>query len=161
MNRKSNVLQLFFVLGTITAFIFISVFSLKILNSFGTAFTSVGDATSIVNLESGISSFGMLDSIIPIIIILLFIIFIISAFYVRTNPVFFFVSLFLLTIVVISSASFSNIIGALGQVEALDSETTTFSNTFDIATKLPTFVTIAGFLFLLVMYGLWRNKSSE
>jgi len=158
MNKKTNVLQLFFVLGTIVAFIFVGVFALKILNEFGTAFTGVGDTIGITNLEKGITSFNLMDNIIPFVTIVLFIIFVMSAFYIRTNPAFFFISLFLLTIVVIGGASFSNIVGALNQVDSLSNETTTFSKSISLAEDFPIYTTLAGFLFLLVMYGLWRNK---
>jgi len=158
MNNKTNVLQLFFVLGTIVAFIFVGIFGLKILNEFGTAFTSVGDTIGIDNLEKGITSFNLMDNIIPFITIIMFIIFIVSAFYIQTNPAFFFISLFLLTIVVIGSASFSNIVGALSQVDALANETTTFNKSLTLAEDFPLYSSLAGFVFLLVMYGLWRNK---
>jgi len=158
MNKKANVLQLFFVLGTIVAFIFVGIFALKILNEFGTAFTSVGDTVGITNLEKGITSFDLMDNIIPFITVLMFIIFIMSAFYIQTNPVFFFISLFLLTIVVIGSASFSNIVGALSQVDSLSNETATFNKSLTLAEDFPIYSSLAGFVFLLVMYGLWRNK---
>jgi hypothetical protein len=157
MNKKTNVLQLFFVLGTIVAFIFVGIFGLKILNSFGAAFTSVGDVEGIANLEAGIGSFSLIDNLIPFVTIILFIIFIVSAFYIQTNPAFFFISLFLLTIVVIGSTTFSNVVGVLGQVPSLVNETAVFSKSLTLAESFPLYASIAGFLFLLVMYGLWRN----
>lgn len=157
LNKKGNVIQLFFILGAILVFIFTGVFGLKILNSFGEAYASVGEPEGVSVLEDGITGYGIFDFIVPIVIFLLLLMFIVSAFYIKTHPAFFFISLILLGIVVIGSSSFSNLISALSQVEGLENETNTFNDTIVISENFPIIFTFSGFLFMVVLYSLWRK----
>ena len=158
MNKKANVTQIIIVLTLITSFIMTGIFGLVILNKFSNAFSENNSGESVTNIENGLSSYAIFDNIIFIVTILFFLLFIFSAFYIETNPVFFFVNLFILIFLVIVSSVFSNILGVIGEQTVIANETSVFSNSIALAENFPIITTFVGLLFMLVLYGVWRSR---
>lgn len=81
----------------------------------------------------------------------------IGAFFIRTHPVFFFVSLFSLVGVLTLTAQFSNVFYAFATSPPIDTVSGSFTYMEAVWANMPTIIMILGILLIIVMYSKFRG----
>lgn len=131
----------------------------NILTEFKTKLVDTGEINSTVgqniltNAESDYPA--VFDNVIPFVFIGLMLAMVIGAILIRTQPVFFFISIIMLVIMLIVVPTFSN---AYGDVcDKLSSECGNFQKTEFIFNNLPIFLTLVGIITMVVLYAVFKG----
>ena len=114
-----------------------------------------GDATYSVNTTSTQVTDSTLtfDSMMPLVIVGLLIMVLVSAFMVRSHPVFFFISIMVLAIFITLSAVFSNVYQTITDDSELSTTSSDFSITNLFMDKLPYIILIVTVLTFIILWG--------
>lgn len=159
IGKKGQLLSdIFIFLIVIFAFGIITILSAKILHEYqlntNTTFGSAANNATI----AGRNTVASMDGIFAFIIGAMFVVSIITAFLLRSHPIFFIVSLIVLVIVILLSAIFSNIFTQISQTNDLVNETATYTIIPGVLDKLPLFILIFGAITIIVLYAKSRSE---
>jgi hypothetical protein len=94
-----------------------------------------------------------LDYMFIFIIVGLTIMLIISAFSIQSHPIFFFISLIALVVIIIISAQFSNVFHDITHADEFINSSNQFSLINKVMDKLPFYITLMVIITLIVLYG--------
>jgi hypothetical protein len=86
---------------------------------------------------------------------------IISAFLIKSHPVFFVISIFVLAFVIVVAAQISNVFIEFGRADEIIASANEFSLTIQIFNNLPTIIMVLGIIVSIVMYAKMRYGSDE
>jgi len=153
------------VLDLLVIMVWLFVFAICIFVGFEIMNTLTGDADMEAAIDDPQSwahmdnTFGLvkaLDGIFVFVVFMLFLAVILSAFYIKTHPAFFIISIVLLLIIITISASFSNAFGDF--VNSTSTTTgvpmdTQYPGIYAIFSNLPTILFIFSIILIIVMYG--------
>ena len=108
------------------------------------------NVTSMLNNPTG--GIGLLNNLFPLIVLGLIMMTVISAFYMGSHPIFFFVSLILLGVVIMLGAVYSNVYQQITTDTAFDNASTNINTTNLFMKYLPFEIGFIVVLFIIVLY---------
>jgi len=103
--------------------------------------------------QAGINAYQVNDTMFGFLMIGAFMSVIVSGLYIRTHPIFFVVSIFLLTIIVMLSAIFTNLFDEFSSNSEMSTYAADFPYTTTLFHNLPVIVGIMGIVTLIIWYG--------
>lgn len=160
-NKKGSVEHsMFWVLAFIFTFAVSVVIGWYVFSSIRTQFLSMTMVTDIPEavqiIGYGRSTILSLDYLFVLFIAGLLIANIVAVIQIKTHPVFFFVSLFALIVVIILAAQFSNIFESIVDTGGLSDFTTDFPIITWFMDQYPITLFLMGIIILIVLYGKYR-----
>ena len=153
---RGSIMDIFTIIAVLFIFTFSMLIGSAMLTQAGENFDTIdddyGDITTYY-FAKGQTSFNIMDTLTIFIFFGLGIAMLVSAFFIKTHPIFFVVSLILLTFVLLFSAVISNSYQEMGESDALSVEANKYTLTSTVMNNLPTLVLILSALVLIVMFG--------
>jgi hypothetical protein len=128
--------------------------------------TAIEDQTSDINsstyinqsyLKQGEYGLDVMNGVFIFLVVGLFIAVLIGAYMINEHPIFFIISFFLLVIMVMIGAGFSNVFESFSQTAEFSDQAGHFNIITEVMSKLPYIILIFGAIILIVMFGKGRN----
>jgi hypothetical protein len=155
-----SVVDLVGILVFTTAIIFLSFIAFKLYNEFSNSLLGIIDNPRVQNITAqGEAAYDILISSIPFIFFGLGISAIILAFLIPTHPVFFPLSIILLSIFILLSTVFKDIIYTFLTSEPFFAIANNYQFLGFVVNNLPYLIAVFGFILIIVMYA--RTKTNE
>jgi len=159
LDKKGSVVDLITISMIILIVAFIIITSVYIFDKIDEQITSLLPSANVQNvIDKTSGALGLFDIMFGFFQIGLVLFLVISAFYLDTNPAYFFIAIFFLIISIIISAQFSNMFAKF--IGTSDINSTTAIN-FPVLTWImdnqPLIVLVAGILFLIFLYAKSRG----
>lgn len=153
---RGSIMDIFTIIAVLFIFTFSMLIGSAMLTQAGENFDTIDDDYGNITtyyFAKGQTSFNIMDTLTIFIFFGLGIAMLVSAFFIKTHPIFFVVSLILLTFVLLFSAVISNSYQEMGESDALSVEANKYTLTSTVMNNLPTLVLILSALVLIVMFG--------
>lgn len=156
MNKKGGAMDIFFIMMIIFVFALMSIIALTFYDKYtegiegNAAFNTTWNDDIETQSRATLLSF---DAILPFLMLGLLIVVIVSSFYIRTHPLFFFISLFILILAIVVAAIFSNVFTNIVEGQSdFQSSSANFTIITYIMDHLPSFIMLIGGLLLVILY---------
>jgi len=160
MNKQGSILDIAYILTMLFVFAFVTILMFNIYNAYKEDVAGNEAFNNTVNLQveaSATNTLQILDYVYVFFLVGFILLSIVSSFAIRSHPLFFFISLFMLIITVIIGSSLSNVYQDITTDTELSDETYTVIPF--IMNHLPTFILMIGAILVIVLYA--KSKWEE
>lgn len=149
--KKGSMEDLAVILCLIMAAVLVVLICTKVLTVYTAAWPFAGDSATV--LAKGVTAMYTFDYMVVFFAFGLAIFSIISAFYIRSHPAFFGISVLLLAVLIFASAQVTNILDKFITTTEFATVANNFPYVVALTRNLPMFTLVVGILIAIVMYG--------
>ena len=160
MNKSGSILDIIYILVSIFVFVFVTIVMSNFYDSYKEAIAEdpvFNNTHALYVQEQATLTLNLMDYTLLFLILGFIILVVVSSFSIRTHPLFFFISIMLLSLVVLFAALFSNVYTEIIASPNLDDSNYTVIPF--LMNHLPTVILIIGCILVIILYA--KSKWEE